>query len=465
MIGGMMVDIQKGLTPATTKPAELPLLAINNKNKININNTKLSINERYRRLIPYMTFYYANDLKPPTTENYSTKEVEIEKVHLVETTLSERTAKKLVHPSYQNVPRYHGNRLTQYNIASSNPGRIYKEPSPSYEVPVKVTPNYNPIYDRKYYFGRQTPKPQNQEITFPSQLRRPSVNLYHHNENANIRYYLSEKEPANKFKLVPYDQTPPVKIIQDNGIFYENYKKPSPLPVQEYTKTVPIRYQPHYDNSYIQQSAVRKPAIVSENYYEKSRRPQNFNIHPIVEGGFKPIIREPNTATTIAPSYPTVTEAPEVFYEYDKQEIPALETSSAAPEKPNSIRPNYYQYVVEQPTSPPEYISNTLTLSDLLHSLQKTESIPKEITRDNVGSSIKTLLQALNAIRVAPLQHEAESPVLSTPKPFVATEKVVEIPTKQVDEPVSEHHNEEVEFSQEPYLAPVDPPSQHLDGM
>lgn len=467
MIGGMMVDIQQGFVPMA-KPTEKPFVKSNYENSrtTNLNTTNLSINERYRRLIPYMTFYYANDLTTPTptltTEPYSTN-VEVEKLHLLEAPLSERAAKKLL-PQIYNVPRYQGNRLTHYNIASSNPGRAFKDNTYTQTKPAI----YNG-YDQKYYnvynSGRHvqkqtTPTPE----LFLSRQRKPYVNIYPDN-NSNVRYYIADKEPAQKYKLVPYDQTPPVKIITETDNIYEHYKTPSNEPLYAikdvYVKPRPNRPQYSQDNGYTQQHLKKQPITISENYYEKAHSPaQNFKTQPLIEGGFKPIISVDVTQSTTIPGYMSnPTESPHTYYE---TQTPTILTSSPSPEHTNSIsQPNYYQYVVDQPVQQPEYVSNTVTLNDLLHSLQKTKSIPKPITRENVGSSIKTLLQVLNALRVAaPLPNEiSEAPILSTPMPFVATPKVVTVAPK----PVVEQVTDDVKLSQEPYLAPVTPPSQHLD--
>lgn len=481
MFGGMMVDMQKGFVPMVPPSNAAIISATTNyakSRKNNLNSTKLSINERYRRLIPYMTFYYANDLVAPTTEGYN-KNIEVEKAQIIESSTighsAERQQKKIVYSPFRNIPRYQGNRLTQYNIASANPTKIYKEVT--YNQPQKVS-NYNPFLAEQpenQDFGRFVPKHNYKIQNVPPHhiitTHKPYLNLYENEDPANIQYYLSDhKDHVPKYKLVPYEQTPPVKVIPQNDHVYESPQRPIAVPVMVTKEQVYIKPRPRpqyvYEGVEVQQPTVRKqPSIVSESYYEK--RPNSEFPKPSAVGGFKPIIS--HIHTTEAPAYTTIPEPSLTHFESQKQHpVQIIETSSAYPEV-NDYRPNYYEYVVEQPTYKPEpsLPSNTMTIGDLLNSLQLNKSIPKPITRDNVASSIRTLLQVLNALKAMPQQNEVEVPVLSTPKPFVAA-KVVEVPVPVPVKPVlavaPTPATGSEELHEEQYLAPVNTPSQYLDG-
>ncbi|XP_053606016.1 uncharacterized protein LOC128672721 [Plodia interpunctella] len=497
MVGGMMVDVQKGFIPMASNKKET-IVNLNNyerSRKLVNNNTKLSINERYRRLIPYMTFYYANDLATPTTEAYSTKNVEVEKAEIIEATTighpNDRQPKKIYYPSHRNIPRYQGNRLTQYNIASANPTKfLYKEVVPVYEKPVKVTPKYNPllsnsgyVIDNNYDYEKQIIKAPS--APFLSPTRKPYVNLYNNDDSANIRYYLSEKEQTPKFKLVPYEQTPTVTVTPQNHQLYEP-KKPVRILIpkeQVYIKPRPLHPQLYYGNANIQQLTARKPQTTPlDNYYEK-RRPQPVIIQPIVEGGFKPITN-PEQISTEAPIYSTSSpEKSSLYYESLKQP-PVPQSYVTSTVAPNLVfKPNYYQYVVEQQTLKPgpeqvEYRPqieqptynpaqhsppNTITLSDLINTLQLNKSIPNPITQENVGASIRTLIQVLNSLKAAQHHNELESPVLSTPAPFVSPEVDVDVTARPVVEATPIPIVDEPGLIEEPYLAPVKTPSQHID--
>lgn len=578
MIGGMMVE--KGFLPMTSRPIESTTTKSNYEKSLNINAnaTELALNERYRRLIPYMTFYYANDLATPPPDRVRT--IEVEKAHIVEAkdSTNERQPKKMYY-SQRNIPRYQGNRLTQYNIASANPTKIfYKDGVPIYQSPSRVGPNYNPllsehpVYD--YDTGRISQKLPGP--TYTALNKRPYLNLYNE-ESPNIRYYLSEKEPTPKYKLVPYDnaqfppvkvsyvQTPvevpyrptqikapyepnfPVKVTYEQPFTKAPYKQPvrlSYVPQQEVKATieqsqfkeyeqqsvqkayesppvkinygqtpakaaherspvkspyesapVKVTYEPkvpQHDNIYQPRKPVivsvlvpkelhmkprpvrppfaynngnsyqvrKQPAIVSESYYEK-QRPQVVS-EPVIESGFKPIVN-PTEYSTEAPIYTSTLSqvTVESDYEVEKQSLPYVEPSAATPD----TRPNYYQYVVDQPTQNPlkETLPSAVTLASLLNSLQVNKSVPKPITRDNVASSIRTLLQVLNNLKEAQSNDGVIlNPVLSTPKPFVSN-KVVHI----VSSPDIEAATPEVvdpDLHEEPYLAEVNTPSQHLEG-
>ncbi|XP_060802294.1 uncharacterized protein LOC106137622 [Amyelois transitella] len=503
MIGGMMVDVQKGFTPMASNKVEA-IIDVNNyeKSRKSINNfTKLSINERYRRLIPYMTFYYANDLATPTTETYNTKNVEVEKAEIIEATTigqsNDRQPKKIYYPAHRNIPRYQGNRLTQYNIASANPTKfLYKEVVPVYQNPVKLTPNYNPllsdagyVIDNDYDYQKIAQKPivKAPSAPFVAPSRKPYVNFYNNEDSANVRYYLSDKEHVPKFKLVPYEQTPPVAVLPQNDQFYE-LKKPVRVLIpkeQVYIKPRPQRPQFYYDNANIQQPTPRKPPTPSVSTYYEKRRPHPVLIQPVVESGFKPMANLESISTE-GPIYSTTLPDKSSFYyeSLKQQHVPqSYDTSTVAPKL--VFNQNYYQYVVEQQTSQPEpqveykphiaeqatyspqpltqHTANTISLTQLINSLQLNKTIPNPITKDNVGYSIRTLLQILNSLKAAPHHNEVESPVLSTPAPFVNPEVIAEVPAKPVIEATPVAIDDEPEFHEEPYLAPVKTPSQHLD--
>ncbi|KAM3967120.1 uncharacterized protein ACR2FA_011971 [Aphomia sociella] len=498
MLGGMMVDVKKGLAPVTPKSREKVLITNYDKSRrLNNNSTKLSINERYRRLIPYMTFYYANDLVLPTTEAYNTKDVEVQKAEIIEATTigvpNERQPKKIVFSSHRNIPRYQGNRLTQYNIASANPTKnFYKDPTN--QNIVRVIPNNNPLLirhpiisgnDHNYESFEQKQIIKVPSVPFTTPNRSPYVNPYNNGETPNIRYYLDEKEQSPKFKLVPYEQTPPVTVIPQIDNYYNAFKKPVPvlgIRNQVYIKPKPIRPQYYYDNSNIQQTTARKqpaPAIF-ENYYDK-RPTHPALVQPIIETGFKPIA-SPALISTEVPIYTsmsTETSLPYYGSEIRPTTQPPLITSTVRPDTAHP-KSNYLEYsvedvklsseqatfkpILEQPIykDGPYASSNTVTLGDLINSLQLNKSIPKPITRENVGSSIRTLLQVLNALRAAPIQNDVELSALSTPKPFVTTELAVEMTEKPFIEK-STPILDEGDYHEEEYLPPVKTPSQHID--
>lgn len=483
MLGGMMVDVHKGFVPIAKKQETTINAGMSNKSNYDksrtlTNSTRLSINERYRRLIPYMTFYYANDI--PTTEAYNSKNVEIEKVELIEARTvqsNHRQPHKIVYAPQRNIPRYQGNRLTHFNIASANPTKVYyKNDVPVYQPPVKIAPNYSPLVPLSNYDPEHLRFVQKQVFKAPNvpfTTRKPYLNLHSNVDPGNVQYYLGEKNHVPKFKLVPYEQTP-IKLVPQTEIYETT--KPIAVPVlipkePVYIKTKPARPQYVYDNVNFQQLVPRKqPIVVSESYYEK-RRPASPFVQPIaqpmIESGFKPIVSP--AITTEATLYSTSLPTPISQFVSEKPTVQIEEP--IAPE--SNFRPNYYQYVVEQPSYKPEqYVDPvptkaTVNLGDLLNSLQLNKSIPKPITQENVGSSIRTLLQVLNALKAISNQKDV-APLLSTPKPFIAPEVIVEMTPKPVIEvtpaPVLPSPIPDADLQNEPHLAQVNTPSQHLDG-
>lgn len=424
-----------------------------------------------------MTFYYANDLIP-TTEPYNTKNVEVEKAEIVEAvTIQEkqREPKRILYSNPQNIPRYQGNRLTQFNIASANPTKVfYKDGVPVAYQNTKSTQNYNPfLTDHNFLSHHQNGRfVQKQIVKSPSaqftpSTRRPYLNLYSNENSGNVQYYVSNGDQAPKYKLIPYEQTPPVKVPQMETV-YES-KNPIPVPVlipkeQVYIKPRPARPQYIYEDFKTQQLIHRKqPVVVSENYYETRRPVVSVQAQPVVESGFKPIIS--SAITTEAPVYTTLAPSPLPPHPEDySPRVQFIEREPLAPAV-NDFRPNYLKYIVKQPayeTEPQQYApSETANLADLLNSLQLNKSIPKPITRENVGSSIRTLLQVLNALKVMSQQNDVEAHLQSTPQPFDAQEDI-EVPAKSLE--VTHAPIDDADLHEEPYLAPVNTPSQHLDG-
>lgn len=442
MIGGMAVDVQKGFVPMTAAIETTTKSNYEKSRKINNDLTTLSINERYRRLIPYMTFYYANNLAKQTPEIGTN--IEVEKAEIVEANnleTNQRQPKKFVYSSYRQIPRYQGNRLTQYNIASANPTKIYyKNGVPIYEGPSTITPYKNPLlsgpgnYDpRRYVRKQQNP------------TRKPFINLYNA-EMPNIRYYLQQKEPTLKYKLVPYEQTPPVEVKRENENTYE-VRKPVIVsvlvPKELHVKPRPVR--PPFFHQDGNQQTLRQSSIISESYYEK-QRPHVVTIEPSVESGFKPIVT-PREYTTGPPIHKTtLAETPISNYDVENISPPTIQPEAA-------VKPEYFQYAVDdltqmKPLKASLNQSNSVSLAAIFNSLQARKSIPKQITKDNVAASIQKLLEVLNAMKSAQLT--TANPEMGTPKPFSSK-----------DTQNTKLHNAEL---LEDYLAAVIPPSQHLDG-
>lgn len=472
MFGGMVIDVQKGFVPMESKVVETQVPYERSRNIFN--STKLSINERYRRLIPYMTFYYANDL---TTSTPHTKNFEIEKAEVVEAnrleSSQERQPKRIVYSSNRNIPRYEGNRLTQYNIASANPTKVfYKDIVPVYQTTNKQIPNYNPllldyrvIANNEYEVERPQKFISRPHNTHGS-TRKPYLNLYNDDNAPNIGYYLPEKDPKVSYKLVPYEQTPPIKTITQTDHYYQS-RKPIPVPVlvekdQVYLKPRLTRPQYIHENMEIQSSAVKKqPPNPPQIHYEK-QRPQSLQVEPVIESGFKPIT-DPGIFTTEAPAYTSTVKEKVRHYESQKQPIVHVASESVVPIR--NYKPSYYQHPDRELIFKPyQYApSNAMSLSSLVSILQRNKSLPKPITKENVGSSIKTLLQVLNAFKIVPQQNDVGFTILTTAKPVVAL-NIEEITEKTQPHVTANPISNVEDFHEEHYLAPVHTPSQHLDG-
>ncbi|XP_026485579.2 uncharacterized protein LOC113393094 [Vanessa tameamea] len=467
MIGGMMVDTHKKNTETIVRNEAPQKNNIKPNNLLKANSSKLAINERYRRLIPYMTFYYANDLVTPTTETYNKNNVEVEQAKIFEAgtiTPNERQP-KIIYTSQRhnnNIPRYHGNRLTQFNIASSNPTKLFYKDSlvpGHYQNPPKISHIQNPsllepnVYDnRDITYDRFIPKQiKAPSAPFKAPTRNPYINLYQNDDYLpNVQYFSSDE--GGSYKLIPYEQTPPVKT---SNVFTSKQQYSSPtLNHKEsiYIKPRPsLHPQPFYTSQQVQTR--KPPATISEIYYER-RPPVTKLVEPVIESGFRPIVN--SVLTTETPVYKSTKQEASPFHSLKNekhQEFHGVEAIPFAPED-STTQP---EYVIEQPQY--KQTQNSVTLAELLNSLQINKSIPKPITRENVSASIRTLLQVLNTLKATDKQNEMEPVVVSTPKPFKNSENSVKITPTTIPSTTSEPQD----LYEEPYLAPIHTPSQHLD--
>ncbi|XP_023934918.1 uncharacterized protein LOC112043642 [Bicyclus anynana] len=465
MLGGMVIDAQRKPLTDSSKPE-----VIVSRRKLKDNSSILGINERYRRLIPYMTFYYANDLVTPTTEAQNTKNIEVEKAEIIEAGSMrphDREPRVIyTSQSLKNIPRYHGNRLTPINIASSYPTKLYYKdvPAPNHNSPKNpgyhALPGYSQggLNNREIVFDRYVPSQIKAPSTPFTSTRKPYLEFHENAEHSNFQYYSPEQVESQRYKLVPYEQTPPVNVITANKL----HSQPAIVSKDPiYIRPRPNIHPQHlvvYDNSYTQQLKIRKPPVtVSEVYYE--RRPASVPVQPIIEKGFKPIVNS-HILTTEAPVYYKSTSKPFLnVIKEQNQDLPIVEPQTLAPDE-NKYRQEYVIEPVYTSAKPIQYASpDSVSLAELLNSLQINKSIPKPITRENIGASIRTLLQVLSTLNAQSQQNEVEATVLSSPKPFEAPEVLLQ----STPAPLVTTTPKQSDFHEEPYLAPIHTPSQHLD--
>ncbi|XP_041968799.1 uncharacterized protein LOC121725765 [Aricia agestis] len=434
---------------------------------------KIAINERYRRLIPYMTFYYANDLVTPQ-ENYRTetpKTVEVEKAEIVEAgTIQSREPKAFTPLRQKNIPRYFGNRLTQYNIASANPSKLYYDTfAPDlYQNSQKPVPNYNPEYiepntfeysDRTY--ERLLPKPFKPAKQYQLYTK-PQTNSYRNEDTTNVQYYSSEKEETPTYKLIPYEQRPPVRVIQNKfvPVPQKQYQPPQYIHEQVYIKPRPTRPQYVYETVYNREEKIRKPpTTVSELYYEQQPRVAEVPKQITLENGFKPIVNP-----SYAPVEPSYTQVPQVYsQDLDSSSI-NINNKEQIDHEDVTYRPEYVENTSYKPVA--HTTSAPATISSILNSLQLNKPLPKHLTRNNVSASIRTLLHVLSTLKAMPQQSSVPDSIETkeTATDHYQVPQIIKPEPKPVPIKI-EPQQLEPEFQEEPYLAPINTPSQHLDDI
>lgn len=440
-----------------------------------LNNTKLPVNERYRRLIPYMTFYLANDFNNPQTE-YAQKE---------QPRVTVPSNGKLATSHYNSIPRYQGNRLSQFNIASAYPNKILQDYYPQKQISNNNNNKYN--QNQQYYSQNhqapmqgimQPPPKQNYQYNYqpiPVPVKYNPLTYYKSTEapQAQVQYYVNPdaaRPKPQQFKLVPYEQTPPLQI--PDPINNDDYFVPKVNPYTIKSVQVPVQEKNNYQQQYYQQP------ISNEEYYNRNeqkeqnevysfspaieeqsgrnsqnnqnnqvvyqpvknysfKKPSNNFVNPITESGFKPMVNKGISTQQPKLVYVTSTSKPYTPVEIDNQYYDDYDVSTQRPKVQYKARPTkrpvaYTEYPEEYADVSPNlnyesqkqdtYEENNL--AKILKTLQNSHSLPQTLTTDNIDSSIKTLVQILNNLKNNPnYVSSTPAPAISSPRPFKVAAK------------------------------------------
>lgn len=391
-----------------------------------LNSTQLPVNERYRRLIPYMTFYLANDFSSPQNDAFISK-AQLQKVAVVPQN------GKLLPNQYSEIPRYQGNRLSQFNIASAFPNKIIQDYLPELQQNnVKYLQTQVPVkFNNIQSIMRAPPKQVNQNYDFQRPIPVPvkvSSDIFNTGEIPHLQYYSNPiSEP--QYKLVPYEQTPPVQVPEfgSNDDYFvpyiSNNKKPIPVPVSVSSGRNEEKHD-LYKFTVSPQIEIVSNGVKTQNDYDYKLLKKYVFKKPYeitTDTGFKPII-------------PTTTAEPKYTYQTPKEVLTQSKPESFTTRKPQithfkphpskiSLTDDTPAPINYGPSSGDQFEQNNL--AKILNSLQKSNSLPQTITADNIDSSIKALVQILNSLKESQKYIDSSSirPILSTPVPFKTTPK------------------------------------------
>ncbi|XP_077288017.1 uncharacterized protein LOC143912600 [Arctopsyche grandis] len=415
-----------------------------------LNSTQLPVNERYRRLIPYMTFYLANDFSSPQNDAFISK-VQLQKVAVVP---QPQNGKSTI--QYNEIPRYQGNRLSQFNIASAYPNKIIQDYLPNEnnnfalnQSPLRSEAKYAPIQS----IMRAPPK-QTNIFDFQRPIPVPvkaSADIFNTGDLSHLNYYSNPlKESQQQYKLIPYEQTPPVHVpdFDSNDDYYipltGDNKKSVAIPVavapEYYKQTNAEKYDSLYKFSVSPQVEVVSNGVQSQSEDEENnllkkyalKKPSEIVI-PTTETGFKPIFPT-SILTTSGPKYTYITPEPYHLPQSSYLSSPEAFTTrkptlyyktrpTKIPTSTQTTEGNSSPYINYGPSSGDQFEQNNL--AKILKSLQKSNSLPQTITAENIGSSIKALVQILNSLKERQRYVDSSTirPILSTPVPFQTTVK------------------------------------------
>lgn len=391
------------------------------------NVTSNDSSERHRRLIPYMTFYLANNnFNQPQAHNPT----QYQPSHKIPQTI------------YQD----------KFIIANYQPK--YTEPPPT-QIVFRPKPSYTPFLDSNKIPGGFTP-------ILRGQIQVPQQNNYQPIQEPNFSAIFDKLLQMKQLQK----QVPQFNQYQGNTKLniVSQYFRPQPtkfIPVNEYQlqeeqyKPIDSGYK-HLEQAYKPIEPTYKPIEPSYKPIESSYKPIESNYKPIeanykpIEPTYKPIETSykqiPSHVKTIIHTYtPSSIEIPvqQKVPNYDNydtlkvynqiaplpkpednfkpilvQQIPEknYDTFILRPiQKPDNIknyrpyyRPVYTPLPKPKPTQP-TYIpepepENPNSLSVILKQLQDSNTLPHTLTPDNIDNSIKTLVKILNSLKNTKLQ-------------------------------------------------------------
>lgn len=429
----MLPQIIKGITTTHHDKSEGPKLSVRDEDAPKEKNATES-NERQRRLIPYMTFYLANNYNQPQQQHQQHQQ--------------HQQQQQLQQPRYQFVPQkvrvqpiYHN----KYIIANYEPK--YTEPPP--RIIVRTKQQYTPFLESNKLPGHFTPMLRNPIIQqVNTQQYQPQV-VNEPNFSTIFDKLLHLKQLQNKlpqYTPVPQYQTPKLNIAaqyytNDYGTIRpptkyipvddyqqedeeQNYK---PEPV--YHKPEPVYHKPEL--SYKPEPAYKPipshvktiihtytPANIEIPHGNKNEQYDNFESLKVYNQitPHKVPVKNVQIISTPENNYKQIVVIPEKTLPVPEKNYETYILRPVQKPEPNNkpFQPIYHPIqlgnlpkLIPKVTTPlPIYqpTENPNSLSVILKQLQDSNTLPHTLTPDNIDNSIKTLVHILNTLKNTKLQ-------------------------------------------------------------
>lgn len=303
---------------AASESANSDAISGNDEEELFANMNLTMFKERYRRLIPYMTFYVAN--------NY-----------------------------------LHAQTTLEQNYVKNPSSNLFRKPSPPHSLTrLSNVPRRGPNKYRVNSLG--------QDKNFV-----PSVQFDPRNIGADNDYFTPVKYSAK--------------------INYADYSTPS-YQFYQVEKTYPEITTPSTQ------------MLHEENRYFATARP----VRPPIPAREQHLINKPLDSPQDDYDQDTA-KIPNIIVNYPSKEfeglryIPPIHTNKQPSMKPSSVISQVYR-------------KPSVNLNNLIESYQLTERLPEMLSKDNIDSSIKTLLEILNILHNSRQENlpQPQEPLLSPPK-------------------------------------------------
>ncbi|XP_017781033.1 PREDICTED: uncharacterized protein LOC108565878, partial [Nicrophorus vespilloides] len=358
--------------------------------------SNLTASERHKRLLPYMTFYLAQDFNQPQSEiSYNRNPYQA----------SPSTFQQF-HNKYNELTNYQKQRpqsikLTPFLESNALPGPfIPMQPTEVTYTPVSQhqqqqyqsakLPNYSAIYDKLSQLKLQ----QEQQNQLAESYNRYNQQYARKPQQVNyipVRQYVQEKPIIRTYTTtnidIPESYHVPIKVYK-NEIKPSYYLNSAPHLDHAPPSTEEEHKQYLEDQQYskdIRKQAI-KPVLVLQQKPQKTWKPAYYQIQP------------EKYETLTYQQIPEYVEASPPHHAYITV-TPKHVDESQISKYTQAMKPNYIRPITTTTTNPNSITENTNSLSLILKRLQDMNALPETLTPDNIDNSIKTLVKILSTFK------------------------------------------------------------------
>ncbi|XP_014241448.1 uncharacterized protein LOC106662139 [Cimex lectularius] len=393
------------------------------KNGTSFGSSILPAKERTRRLIPYMTFYIANNQQyrpgvqnkerpyvtyqqqqyaiPVLAPQYSTRPVSYSPRYVVQ---QPSPLTKMITQNYLAITKQPGNARLQTRLNFYQPQYVkdphYKQPAE--EVPVQyIQQTQQQLEEPVHPHFKEAPVQYKQLQVVPLQYKPQTTG-----EKYQFQDQITQYKPQLQDQVVQYKQYEPVEYKPEPKVQYKP-AQPSPFkPSPQYDEPVQHHHLPQsdqYSTQHIEDQYQHQ--LVSNIKGDLQLQPESLKPAPKQVFLVRPQYRPLPTQDSV-----TITQSQEI----DITPAPPSKYHSTYQAKPLSSYPISYQ----QHDFHNEESEDDKHFNSLLEGVSLSQSLPEKITAQNLDSSIKTLAKLLKLLqRANALPHSAKELARTFPKP------------------------------------------------